>query len=354
MGVSTRQSSRWAKNPSRPSATLAFQGRDAYGLDAGMKSSAGPAPRFLIAGPTASGKSALALTLARQTGATIVNADSMQVYRDLRVLTARPTPAEEAQAPHEMFGTVDGAVNFSVGHWLRAIEPLLVTDRPLIFVGGTGLYFKALTQGLSELPNVPTAVRDKVRAEAESLAPGVLHARLAARDPETAAKLRPSDPQRILRALEIFEATGRPLVSFQGARKLPLLGPQTFRAIFLDIDRAMLRERIASRFATMLQSGALDEVRALAARKLDAALPVMRAHGVPGLIAYFGDALSREDAIAKGVLDTQRYAKRQVTFARHQLPDFAIVTPEVALDALSANRPATHDRVSSPRLRGEG
>lgn len=292
--------------------------------------------RFLIAGPTASGKSALALRLARETGAAIINADSMQVYRDLRIITARPTPEEEEQAPHRLFGEIDGAVNFSVGHWLRAVAPLVQDHAPLILVGGTGLYFKALTQGMSDMPDVPPEVRARVRTEAEGRAPEELHAALAARDPATAAKLRPSDPQRILRAMEVLEATGQSLVSFQGARQTPLLAPGTFRAIFLDVDRADLRARIVRRFETMMENGALDEVRTLDARALDPALPVMRAHGVPGLLAFLRGECSREEAIARGILDTQRYAKRQVTFARHQLPDFAFATSDVARDALIA------------------
>ena len=290
--------------------------------------------RFLIAGPTASGKTALALALARETGATIVNVDSMQVYRDLRVLTARPTPDEEQQAPHRLFGTVDGAVNFSVGHWLRAVVPLLHAPQPLIFVGGTGLYFKALTQGVSAIPAVPPEIRARVRLAAEGRAPEDLHAELATRDPDTAAKLRPSDPQRILRALEVFEATGRSLASFQGARQPPLLPPGSFRAVFIDIERTDLRARIAVRFVRMIDAGALDEVRALAGRDLDPALPVMRAHGVPGLLAYLRGDCPLDEAIARGIRDTQQYAKRQVTFAHHQLPEFVPVRAEMGTDAL--------------------
>ena len=276
----------------------------------------------------------MALAFARETGAAIVNADSMQVYRDLRVLTARPSPGEEAQASHYLFGTIDGAENFSVGHWLRAVTPLLASGEPLIFVGGTGLYFKALTQGVSAIPAVPSAVRESVRKSAEGRPPEALHADLAARDAATAAKLRPSDPQRILRALEVFEATGRSLTSFHGARQPPLIPTGSFRAVFLDILRPILRERIATRFRTMLDTGALDEVRALAARNLDPALPVMRAHGVPGLLAHLRGEVSLDDAIARGIRDTQHYAKRQVTFARHQLPDFALASPADAMDPL--------------------
>ena len=165
---------------------------------------------LLIAGPTASGKSAAALALARRFGAAIVNADSMQVYRDLRILTARPSPEEERLAPHRLFGVIDGALNFSAGRWARAAGEVLAETkkRPVVFVGGTGLYFRALTEGLSEIPSVPEAVRAEVRAKAEGRATPELHDELQARDPETAARLNAADRQRILRALEVIAATG--------------------------------------------------------------------------------------------------------------------------------------------------
>ncbi len=294
-------------------------------------------PEFiLIAGPTASGKSALALEIAVAGGGVIINADSMQVYRDLHVLTARPTPDEAQRAPHRLFGTVDGANNFSVGKWLDAVCAIIEStpQRPLIFVGGTGLYFKALTQGLSDIPAVPPEVRARLRRAAEGREPQALHAILAARDPLTAARVRPSDPQRVLRALEVLEGTGRPLASFWDARGTPLLAPGSWRGVFLDIDRVDLSARIAARFETMMENGALDEVRALAARHLDPALPVMRAHGVPGLIECLRGVCSRKEAIERGITDTRHYAKRQVTFARHQLPEFTPVAPGDARAAL--------------------
>jgi len=258
----------------------------------------------------------------------------MQVYGDLRILTARPTPEEESLAPHDLFGHVDGAVNYSVGRWLADAATALARARAggqlPILVGGTGMYFKALTQGLSDIPSVPEAVRARVRAQAEGVAAPELHARLAARDPAMAARLRPSDPQRVLRALEVFEATGRSLADFQGARAKPLLDIAACAAVFLAPDAAILRQRIDARFEAMMATGALDEVRALAARGLDPALPVMRAHGAPGLMAYLRGECSLEDAIAKGQADTRQYSKRQRTFARHQLPDFVWVAPEAA------------------------
>ena len=293
---------------------------------------------ILIAGPTASGKSALAVELARRTGGAVVNADSMQVYRDLRVLSARPTLADEAAAEHLLYGHVDGAVNYSVGLWLadfsRTLAALEAQGRLAIVVGGTGMYFKAATQGLSDIPAVPDEVRARVRAEAEGVEPADLHARLAARDPVTAARLRPTDPQRILRALEVFAATGKPLAAFQGARQAPLLAEGEWRGFFLAPEREAVRAAIDGRFIGMMERGALDEVEALRARGLDPALPVMRAHGVPGLIAFLDGLMTFEEAVAKGQADTRAYSKRQFTFARHQLPGFAWLAPDGAAEAI--------------------
>jgi tRNA dimethylallyltransferase len=292
---------------------------------------------LLIAGPTASGKSAVALALAQKLGATIVNADSMQVYRDLSVLTARPSAEEERQAPHELFGRIDGAVNFSAGRWLAEASAIAVRvfaeGNPLIFVGGTGLYFRALTLGFSDIPHVPDDVRAEVRAQAEPFESAQLHGQLAARDPVTAARLRPSDRQRILRALEVLAATGQPLASFQGMRGAPLLQPEQWAGIFLAPEREALNAAIDRRFEAMLRAGALEEVAALAARKLDPALPVMRAHGAPHLIAHLRGELSLAEAASRSALDTRRYAKRQFTWARHQMPEFAWVAPDKAIEA---------------------
>jgi len=289
---------------------------------------------LLIAGPTASGKSALAIACARALGGVVVNADSMQVYADLRVLTARPSPDEEAAAPHGLFGHVDAAVNYSVGKWLADAQAVLdearAQGRLAVLAGGTGMYFKALTQGLSDIPAVPEEVRAQVRAQAQGLSPPQLHARLAACDPMTAARLRPSDPQRILRALEIFAATGRPLAAFQGARQAPILPRGAWAGLFLAAPRDWLYARIDARFRAMVDQGAVEEARALMARGLDPALPAMRAHGVPGLIDWLAGRASLEEAVARGQADTRHYAKRQMTFARHQLPDFRFVAPEAA------------------------
>ena len=303
---------------------------------------------ILIAGPTASGKSALAIRLARALNGSVINADSMQVYGDLRILTARPTPDEEEQAPHLLFGHVDGAVNYSVGRWLTdaaaVLENVRGAGRLPIFVGGTGMYFKALTQGLSDIPPVPDDVRRRIRAEAEGVAPEMLHRRLAAVDPGMAERLRPSDPQRILRALEVHAATGRSLLEFQGSRTPPLLDIDRCRAIFLSPDRPTLLTRIDVRFDAMVAEGALPEVEKLAARGLDPALPVMRAHGVPGLICYLRGDGSLDEAVRRGKADTRHYSKRQLTFVRHQLPTFAWMTPEDALAAVTGSTAATKQR----------
>jgi tRNA dimethylallyltransferase len=293
----------------------------------------------LIAGPTASGKSALGIKLARALDGVVINADSMQVYRDLRVITARPTPGEEAEAPHRLYGHVDAAVNFSVGRYVADAVQVLqeIKGRKLpIFVGGTGLYFKALTEGLSDMPSVPEAVREQVRRDSEGVETPELHHLLAERDPETARTLRPSDRLRIQRALEIFAATGQPLVSFHGARQPGPLSDVPVVKLFLAPDRDDLRRRIDGRFLAMMDQGALEEIRALGERNLDPMLPAMRAHGVPGLLAYLRGEIPLDEAIARGQGDTRRYAKRQFTWFRHQLSDWRWVEPERGFEAVMA------------------
>ncbi|HTV34147.1 MAG TPA: tRNA (adenosine(37)-N6)-dimethylallyltransferase MiaA [Methylocella sp.] len=288
----------------------------------------------LIFGPTASGKSALAARLASTVHGAVINADSMQLYRDLAVLTSRPDAAEEAETPHLLFGHVDGAVPYSAGLWLddarAALDATERAGRLPIFVGGTGLYFKALTQGLSAIPPVPPAVRQRLRGLAAGLPAADLHTLLASRDEAMAARLRPSDPQRILRALEVFEATGQSLLAFQERREPALIAVQDSAAIFLAVERSTLKRQIAARFEVMLKAGALQEVERLRARDLDPGLPVMRALGVPPLIAHLEGKLTLAEAAAQAVRETARYAKRQVTFGRHQLDSFA---PVIASEA---------------------
>jgi tRNA dimethylallyltransferase len=291
----------------------------------------------LIAGPTASGKSALALALAERIGGIIVNADSMQVYADLRIITARPTQPEEARVPHRLYGHVDAAVNYSVGQYVadaaRALEEARRIGKPVIFAGGTGLYFKALTAGLAAVPPIPDDVRAAVRARLAQHGAAALHAELQARDPLAAGRLNVNDRTRIARALEVVEATGRSLLAWQREGLPAVLSPDTPR-VFIAPDRAVLYARIDARLDTMLAGGALDEARALAARKLDPLLPAMKAHGIPWLIRHLAGEITRDEAAHHAKLDTRHYAKRQFTWFRHQLGDWPRLPPEAALDAL--------------------
>jgi tRNA dimethylallyltransferase len=286
----------------------------------------------LIAGPTASGKSALALELALAAGGVVINADSMQVYRDLRIITARPTDGDEARVPHRLYGHVDAAVNFSAGAWVgdaaKALEEAKAEGRLPIFIGGTGLYFKALTAGLSVVPPIPAEVREDVRARLERNGVEALHAELAASDPRAAERLNLRDRTRIARALEVVEATGRSLLDWHHEGQPPLLPRDSFRAVFLAPERDELYARIDARFEAMLVAGALKEVERLADRNLDPLLSAMKAHGVPALIRHLRGELSLEQAATIGRADTRHYAKRQFTWFRHQLPEFEWVKPE--------------------------
>ena len=281
---------------------------------------------LLIAGPTASGKSRLALAAARAIDGVIINADSMQIYRDLAVLTARPGPAEMTQAPHRLYGTVDGATAFSVADWVAAataeIDAAWDAGRVPILVGGTGLYFRALIDGLADVPDIPADVRRQVRARLERDGPAAAHAWLAELDPVMAERLAPGDRQRIGRALEVVLATGASLADYQRSTPAgPLAGPERAGALtkyVLVLPRDALYARVDARLADMLAQGALDEVAALAARRLDPDLPVMKALGVPPLMALLDGRLGRAEAQAQAQRDTRRYAKRQLTWLRHQ------------------------------------
>src|ERR1700716_430046 len=288
----------------------------------------------LIAGPTASGKSALALQLAQMRDAVIINADSMQVYRDLRIITARPTPKEEAAVPHRLYGHVDAAVNFSAGSWVAdaalVLAEVRAQNRLPIFTGGSGLYFKALTHGLSAVPPIPAEIREAVRARLERDGVEALHAELTGRGPASAERLKPRDRTRIARALEVVEATGRSLTDWHRDGLPPLLPPASFAPVFLAADRDQLYARIDARFDAMLSAGALEEVAVLAARHLDPLLPAMKAHGVPALLRHLKGEITLEEAAAMGRGETRDYAKRQFTWFRHQLPEFQWVNAEEA------------------------
>ena len=295
----------------------------------------------LIAGPTASGKSALALHVAQSLGGVIVNADSMQVYRDLRVITARPTADDEARAPHKLYGFVDAAENYSVGRWYRDVEDALKEigkqGRVPILVGGTGLYFKALTSGLAAVPPIPADIRAGVRGRLQHEGAPALHAELMRLDPATAQRVTANDRSRISRALEVVLATGRALSDWHREGLPPLIDPARAVKVFITCERKELVRRIEARFDTMMKSTAFDEVRRLAERKLDPALPAMKAHGVPWLIRHLNGEISREDAIAGAVMDTRRYAKRQLTWFRNQMKDWIWADPNEALSGIRSH-----------------
>ena len=288
-------------------------------------------PRMiLLAGPTASGKSALALEIAAQVGGTIINADSMQVYRDLRIITARPTPEEEARVPHKLYGHVDAAENYSVGRWLRdaraAIAETRERGRVPIIVGGTGLYLMALTRGIAAVPPIPADIRSSVRERLASEGAAPLYAELLERDPVTARRLMPGDRSRISRALEVVLATGRSITDWHREGMPPVVDPRHAERFFLDVDREELGRRIDRRFDAMLAQGALEEVGKLAARDLNPTLPAMKAHGVPWLIQHRRGEIPLEEAAEGGRRDTRRYTKRQATWFRNQAPDWPWLT----------------------------
>ncbi len=276
-----------------------------------------PAP-ILIAGPTASGKSAVALGLAEHLGGTIVNADAMQVYRELRILTARPDTEDERRAPHRLYGHVPGREAYSAARYAgearAAIEAAQASGRVPIVVGGTGLYFKALTHGLSPIPPVPEEIRARWRSRASAEGASVLHAILRERDPEMAARLRPSDPQRLVRALEVLEATGVSLARWQETPGEPVIPGAEGRAFVVARERQDVRQRCDARFEAMMAAGAVDEVRALLELGLDPALPVMRALGVGPLAAAIEGRLTLAEATDKAKAETRQYVKRQVTW----------------------------------------
>lgn len=277
-------------------------------------------PAILVAGPTASGKSALALSLARKLGGVVINADSMQVYRELRIVTARPDDADLAQAPHALYGVRPAAEAGTVAWWRSAALAEMVAARDAgrvpILCGGTGMYFAALTDGLAAIPPVPDAARAEARRLLAEEGPAALHARLSTLDPATAATLRPTDSQRLARAFEVVTGTGKGLRAWQEEGGTGP-APWRFAGLLLDPPRPALRAAIAARWQAMLTAGAVEEVRALGALGLDPALPAMRAHGVPELLAHLAGTLTLEEASARAVLHTGQYTKRQATWFRH-------------------------------------
>lgn len=303
-------------------------------------------PAILLGGPTASGKSALALRLAEAAGGELINADSMQVYRDLLVLTARPGPDDTARARHHLFGHLDAALRCSVGRWQEeaqsAARAVLDRGRVPILVGGTGLYLDAFRRGMSPIPDVPEAVRDTLTRRMAEEGSVALHAELCARDPDLARQLAPGDSQRIQRALEVVEATGTPLSSWQ---QLPRSGgwPGPVLYITLMPPREALYRQCEARFDAMLDEGALEEVERLADRALDPTLPAMRALGVADLMAHLRGDLDLETAVARAKTGTRRYAKRQSTWFRNQVSD-ALAVEAFGYDETSRTAVAAANR----------
>ncbi|RUW88083.1 tRNA (adenosine(37)-N6)-dimethylallyltransferase MiaA [Mesorhizobium sp. M7A.F.Ca.US.010.02.1.1] len=318
----------------------------------GMKHSGGQAGEgrvknaILIAGPTASGKSALALDLAERRGGVIVNTDSMQGYSGLDVLTARPEAADLARAPHFLYGHVHPATPYSTGAWLRDVMKLIEDgtffERAVIFVGGTGLYFRALAEGISEMPDIPQRVRDRWRYELKEQGAVKLHSLLLREDSAAAMMLKPTDSQRIVRALEVLDASGRSILEWQAERGQPLIDRESARFLVIDPDRAALVTRIDKRFDQMLDKGALDEVKRLAALGLDPELPAMKAIGVRELQAAMAGEIGFPEAIERAKIATRQYSKRQTTWFRHQLgPEWLRLRPgddlETTISALASD-----------------
>jgi len=278
---------------------------------------------ILIAGPTGSGKSALALDLAERLQGTIINADSMQVYSDLRILTARPSENDEARIPHALFGTVNAAETYSVGHYVEDVADALVVaaaaKRIPIIVGGTGLYFHALTEGLSPIPAIPDEIRNYWRRQAQDLPPGHLHIELSKRDAEMARRLPAADSQRIVRALEVIEATGRSLSSWQQDKGSSILSGYSVYPYVISWSRGALYARIDARFALMFGGGACEEVSALNASGIPHSALIRKALGVSPITRFLAGRLSREAAIDEGQLQTRQYAKRQLTWLRSRM-----------------------------------
>lgn len=281
-------------------------------------------PAILIHGPTASGKTALAISVAKRLGGEVLNADSMQVYTDLKLISARPGPEETEDVPHHLFGHVDAATRYSTNDWLEdARKKMLQIERRgkrAVIVGGTGLYFLALTRGLSDIPPVPEDVRAEVRAIAQTEGADGLRSRLMPVDPQVAERLGTGDRQRLARAYEVWLATGKPLSHFQGQRRPPVLGKGDWMGIALTPPRAGLYKRIDRRFEGMLMQGAMEEARKLVNRGLDPELPIMKAHGIPWLAAFIRGEITPEHAAENAKRDTRRYAKRQFTWIGRQFP----------------------------------
>ena len=316
---------------------------------------------IVIAGPTASGKSALALRLAEAADGVVINADSMQLYRDLRIITARPGAADVARAPHRLFGVLDAAEPASVGRWLQlatsAMAEACAAQRPAIVVGGSGLYLRALLHGLAPVPDIPEPIRTAARLRLAERGLPALRAELAELDPVMAARLRATDRQRLLRAYEVIVATGRSLAAWHEMPAARIELPHRRCGLALMPPRAALYQRIERRLRDMVESGAIEELRALHRRRLPADLPLMKAVAVPELLAYVAGGVDLETALQRAIVQIRRYAKRQITWLRHQLPElrpvaafgesievpgaWAGAVDRTVLGALGCDRPAS-------------
>ena len=300
----------------------------------------------LIAGPTASGKSALAMAVAERLGGTIINADSMQVYQELTLLTARPSANDMGRVPHLLFGHVPASERYSVGRWLADVEPALDkvrrADRIPVLVGGTGLYFRVLTQGLADIPDVPAAITAQWQDRVAEKGAEAVHAVLAEQSAEEAARIPPTDAARLVRALSVLEATGCPLGDWHKAAEQQALVPLAeAEAVVVSLPRQDLYRRIEARMDRMVVEGAVDEAKALAELKLDPELPAMKAIGVPEFIAVARGEMPLVQAVTDAKTATRRYAKRQDTWFRHQAADWPRLTPDEFtgwLERLSSRR----------------
>ena len=308
-------------------------------------------PSILIHGPTASGKTKLAIALAHRLDGEIINADAMQCYADLDILTARPDAEEKAAAPHHLFGHIDAATRFSAGSWSKdaaaQIAELHSRDKLPIIVGGTGLYLMALTDGLSEIPPVPEEARREARALV-ARDQAAAFADLLAKDPAAKDRIEPQDRQRTARALEVLIATGRPISSFHG-EQAPVLDPGSWIGVALTPPREHTYARIDQRVDKMMKLGALEEARRLWQRQLDAELPAMRAHGMPGFADHFAGRSSLADAIDRCKRDTRRYAKRQMTWITHQFTHW----PRVPSQDVDVRTRVIADMQAEAQNRGE-
>ncbi len=280
---------------------------------------------IILSGPTASGKSALALFIAQKFDAVIINCDSKQLYKEIPIITAQPTADEMAQIPHELYGCISVAEHCSVGRWIDMVKPVIdkthADGKIPMLVGGTGMYIKYLTEGIPQMPDIDEEIRTQVRAQIQEEGSAVTHTKLAAIDPDIAAKLEPGDSQRIARAMEVIRQTGKSLLYWQQQKAEAIYPADSFIKFFLSPPREKVYENCNSRFVKMLDAGLMDEMKALDAMQLDPELPSMRSHGVPEMLAYLHGNMTLEEAVEQSQQNTRHYIKRQFTWFRNQMKD---------------------------------